>query len=230
MDILGKALKDFYEGRKNQPTLLIHNHYGDPDFMDPAIYFRNPQEMPKVELFAMSLCEGRILDVGAGVGAHVLHLQKQGLDITAVELSEVACKIMKKRGVTKIINKDFFEIKESGFDMIFCMMNGIGFAGTIEGLKYTLDHARKLLVPGGMILFDSSDVSYLYPKGRLKAQPYFGELDYCYQYGDTWGNWFKWLYIDHRKMAEISREMGWHLQILYQDQTGHFLGGMKLSG
>ena len=57
MDILGKALTDFYEGRKNRPTLLIHNHYGDPDFMDPAIYFRKPQAMPKVELFALSLCE-----------------------------------------------------------------------------------------------------------------------------------------------------------------------------
>ena len=227
MDILGKALIDFYEGRKNRPALLIHNHYGDPDFMDPAIYFRKTQEMPKVELFAMSLCEGKILDVGAGVGAHVLHLQKQGFDVSDIEKSEVACRIMKKRGVKNIINKDFFDLKEGDYDMIFCMMNGIGFAGSIDGLKLTLEHARKLLNPGGMILFDSSDVSYLYPKARLNVLPYFGELDYCYQYGDTWGSWFKWLYIDNKKMDEIAKEEGWFLQVLYQDQTGHFLGGMK---
>ena len=228
MDVLSKALSDFHKGRKNRPKLWIHNHYGDPDLMDPAVYFRKPQEMPKVELFAMSLCEGRILDVGAGVGAHVIQLQDQGLDVTALEISKAACKIMKKRGVINIRNEDFFDFYEGNYDMMFFMMNGIGFSGSTEGLKRTLEHASKLLNPGGIILFDSSDVAYLYPESRLKVQPYYGELDYRYQYGDSWGKWFKWLYIHHKKMAEIASYTGWHLQVLYEDETSHYLGGLRL--
>ena len=181
-----------------------------------------------MELFAMSLCEGKILDVGAGVGAHTLHLQKQGVDIQALELSNAACKIMKKRGVKNIINQDFFDLDDNDYDMLFFMMNGIGFAGDLDGLKITLNKARKILKPGGVILFDSSDVGYLYPKGRLEVPPYFGELDYCYQYGESWGSWFKWLYVDQKMMTKASLEMGWHLQVLYEDNTGHYLGGLRM--
>jgi len=225
-DILGKALTDFFSGKKNRPKLWIHNHYGDPDLMDPAVYFRKPEEMPKVELFAMSLCEGKVLDIGAGVGAHVLPLQEQ-MNITALEISESACNIMKKRGVKKIQNADFFFFQESGFDMLFFMMNGIGFSGSIEGLKKTLEKAKRVLKPEGVILFDSSDVAYLYPDSRLNVQPYYGELDYQYQYGDHWGPWFNWLYIDQNTISEIASSVGWSLQILYEDNTGHYLGGLR---
>lgn len=226
-DLLGLALIDFFLKKKDRPKLLIHNHYGDPDLMDPGVYFRKPAEMPKVEIFAMSLCHGKVLDVGAGVGSHVLHLQEQGFDITALEISETACDIMKKRGVVNIYNSDFFFFNKTGYDIMFCMMNGIGFSGSIEGLKRTLTHARDILKPGGVILFDSSDVSYLYPKARLKVMPYYGELDYQYQYGDKWGSWFKWLYIDQKTIKEIARSEGWNLQILFEDETGHYLGGLQ---
>jgi len=225
-DILGRALTDFYSGKKNRPKLWIHNHYGDPDLMDPAVYFRKPEEMPKVELFAMSLCEGKVLDVGAGVGAHVLPLQEQ-MDMTALEISEPACKIMQKRGVKNIQNADFFFFQKSGFDMLFFMMNGIGFSGNIEGLKKTLGHAKRVLKPGGIILFDSSDVAYLYPDSRLNVHPYYGELEYQYQYGGHWGPWFNWLYIDQKTISEVALSVGWSLQILYEDNTGHYLGGLR---
>ena len=226
-DILGMALFDFHTGKKKRPQLWIHNHYGDPDLMDPGVYFRDPNQMPKIELFALSLCEGRILDVGAGVGAHALPLQSAGLEVTALEISETACTIMGKRGVRDVQNADFFHFRDGCYDILFFMMNGIGFAGDINGLKKTLMKAKDVLNPNGMLLFDSSDVSYLYPKSRLESPPYFGELDYQYQYGNRFGPWFKWLYIDQKKMAQIAMETGWHLQILYEDDTGHYLGGLQ---
>jgi len=227
-DILGKALTDYFKKRKNRPRLLIHNKYGDPEVMDPGVYFRKPEEMPQVELFAMSFCKGRVLDVGAGVGAQALPLQQQGVDVTALEISEAACRIMEKRGVKDIQNADFFFYQDKKeFDMLFMMMNGIGFSGSAKGLTATLDKAKTLLKPDGMILFDSSDVSYLYPASRQKVKPYYGELDFQYQYDDLWGPWFKWLYIDQTLMRGLVEPNGWDLQIFYEDGTGHYLGGLR---
>lgn len=193
--------------------------------MSPEVYFRDFEEVPEIEFFALDCCEGKILDVGAGVGAHALYLQDMDKDVTALEISTTFCEIMQKRGVQKIRNADIFHFHtDKRFDTLLFMMNGIGIPGTIEGLKSMLKKADELLKPDGSIVFDSSDVAYLWNEDRLSSLPYYGEVEYQYQYGDTWGPWFKWLYIDMETMREVAETCGWKLQIIYHDETDHYLG------
>jgi hypothetical protein len=69
---------------------------------------------------------------------------------------------MRRRGVKKVINSDVFQYELEQFDTIIMMMNGIGLCGDMEGLKRFLEYLKKLLVSGGQIIFDSSDIAYLY--------------------------------------------------------------------
>jgi hypothetical protein len=57
-------------------------------------------------------------------------------------------------------------------------MNGIGLTGTLTGLQLFLQQAKILLAKNGQLLFDSSDVAYLYNNGAKPTDRYYGEIDY----------------------------------------------------
>ncbi len=227
--ILELALLDFFEGKKNCPELLIHNKFDVPDHMNPEVYYRDFSGMPDLEVFAMELCRGRVLDVGAGVGAHTKYLQDLEMDVTALEISKIECGIMSKMGIENIVNGNYFFYSDTEkYDTLLFLMNGIGLTGTVQGIKKLLDHARSLLRPDGILLFDSSDVAYLWKKEQLTEQPYYGEIEYRYQYGEQWGDWFHWLYIDADRMQKECALCGWDLQVVYEDETDHYLGRLSM--
>src|SRR5690554_7956657 len=108
-DIYGAALMDYYLGRASEPLILFTNNSPIREVMPIDLFFRGKDEFPEQELIALALCDGKVLDIGAGVGSHSLYLQDAGFDVTALELSASACEIMKKRGVKMVINKNIFE-------------------------------------------------------------------------------------------------------------------------
>lgn len=222
MDVYGLALKDYFEGKYEQP-LWLRNSYGEPEEMPVEVFFRTKEEMPEIELLALDECRGKILDIGAGVGSHVLVLQSMGHDVTALEISEEACSIMKKRGIRKIANENFFTFKEGKFDTLLLLMNGIGLCMNLEGLEKFLLHAKTLLNNGGCLLFDSSDIAYLYEDGVRPLSKYYGEIAYQYYYKEISGEWFSWLYVDPDTLREVSKRMEWNCEILIKEDTDQYL-------
>ncbi len=69
-------------------------------------------------------------------------LQNKGIDVSAIEISESACDLMRRRGVKKVINADIFQFELEQFDTIIMMMNGIGLCGDLEGLKNFLEYLK----------------------------------------------------------------------------------------
>ncbi len=102
------------------------------------------------------------------------------------------------------------------------MMNGIGVAGNLERLRAFLRKARALSRPGATLLFDSSDISYLYPNPP-SSPGYYGELLYQYEYQRQLSNWFPWLFIDPKTMKKFAAEAGWKMDILFEDTSDQYL-------
>ncbi|WP_343530483.1 methyltransferase domain-containing protein [Pedobacter sp.] len=226
MDIYGSALLDFH--RTGQAEILwLHNSYDEPEEMPIEVFFRSENDMPEIELKALELCKGKVLDVGAGVGSHALLLEKKGLDVTAIDISEIAVQIMQERGVKKPLFQDFFKTTEKYNTLLF-MMNGIGLTGTLPGFENLLESAKNLLLPKGQLLFDSSDISYLYDDLPMPAHQYFGEISYCYEYKKQKGNWFNWLYIDPTTLQRLSKQHGWNCKIVYVDDQDQYLAQLSL--
>lgn len=227
MDIFGSALADFYKNGE-APTLWLNNSYDEPEEMPIDIFFRGKHEMPELELCALQLCKGRVLDVGAGVGSHALVLQEMGVDVTAIDISLDAVEIMKHRGVKKVLVQNFFLTNER-YDTLLFLMNGIGLTGTLPGFIDFLQQAKSLINEGGQLLFDSSNISYLYEELPKPENTYFGEVSYCYTYKQQKGNWFNWLYLDQHTLNTLATNNGWQCEITYDDGEDQYLARLTKS-
>ncbi len=221
-DILGQAMTAYYQ-RKSAAKLWVNNRYGPREEMPVKIYFRNSNDMPELEWVALQQCRGKILDIGAGAGSHALALQQLGQEVTALDISPKLTGLMEKRGVKKVVCKDFFELASGRYDTLLLLMNGIGLAGTLDGLRRFLKKARRLLRPGGQLIFDSSDIAYLYHGNPPKGPDYYGALFYQYEYRRQRSAWFQWLFIDPKTLRKIAEEEGWNVESVYDDGRDHYL-------
>ena len=226
-DVLGQALFDYYT--KAAPgKLWIHNTYGPKEEMPLHIYFRKPDDMPQLELVALQNCKGKVLDIGAGAGSHALALQQEGIAVTALDKSPKAAVVMKMRGIAPIVQQDIFKLETGGFDTLLLLMNGLGLTGTVSGLRTFLQHVKKLINKDGQLIFDSSDVAYLYNVKPPEMDHYYGEIMYMYEFKKQQTDWFSWLYIDKGKLTQIAGEEGWEIEILFKDEFDQYLAKLVL--
>ncbi|WP_199139680.1 class I SAM-dependent methyltransferase [Pedobacter sp. ASV12] len=226
MDVFGKALADYYQKGKAS-TLWLHNSYDEPEEMPIDVFFREEDDMPELEHRALALCRGKILDVGAGVGSHALWLQQHGFEVTAIDISETAVEIMRNRGVKNALVQDIFAL-EKKYDTLLFMMNGIGLTGTLPGFVGFLAKAKTLINPKGQLIFDSSNIAYLYNDLPMPNSHYFGEVSYCYEYQQQKGKWFNWLYLDQQTLLRTAQQCGWHCTICYDDGEDQYLAKLEL--
>ena len=202
--------------------LWLHNSYDVPEEMPVWYFFRSFEEMSPLEQMALSVCEGHILDVGAGVGCHASALQAMGKPITAIDTVAEAVSIMKDKGILKARQTDFFQLKEGSYDTLLLLMNGLGLIGKLDRLEQFLVQADHLLQPGGQIILDSSDISYLYPEQKPKDK-YYGEVQFQYEYDGQKGEWFDWVYVDMDTLTEKAYDLGWITYILHKDENDQYL-------
>lgn len=226
-DVLGKAIWDYYDTDK-ESILWVHDVIGPKVEMPISIYFRDYDEMPELEQIALMQCYGNILDIGAGAGSHAIALEMRGFYVDALDISPLAVKTMQHRGADHVICSDIFSYSGKQYDTLLMLMNGIGFCGTISNLKLFLEHAKQLLTDEGQLIFDSSDVAYLYEDGLPKPDHYYGEIKCCYEYESEKSAWFHWLYIDENLLRMIANQAGYKMQKLYEDESGQFLVKLTL--
>ncbi|MGV3509528.1 MAG: class I SAM-dependent methyltransferase [Sphingobacteriaceae bacterium] len=226
MDVFGSALLDEFNNGAAE-VLWLHNSYDEPEEMPMDVFFRNEDEMPEMELEALKICKGKVLDIGAGVGSHSLVLQKRGFDVTSVEISSDACAIMKNRGLKQVVNTNIYSFIGKKYDTLLMLMNGIGLAGTIQNLPKLLLHCKSLLNDGAQIIFDSSDISYLYEGLPKPKNNYFGEICYQYEYKGNKSNWFEWLYVDKATMEDLVKRSGFKMEIICEDENDQYLARLS---
>lgn len=220
-DIMGEAIWDFYNGIRKF-KLRVHDSFGAPVVMPTSIYFRDYKQMPKLEKVALSLCSGEIADIGAGAGSHSLFLQEKELQVTAYDISTYNCEVMIKRGVKNVKHMDIFKLEEASYDTLLLLMNGIGLVNDIEGLHRFFQKAHQWIKPKGQIIFDSSDVYYMY-EGYPMPPHYYGEIRCCYEYKNQYSDWFNWLYVDYKTVASIAAQYGWQCEKIYKDNQDQYL-------
>jgi len=110
------------------------------------------------------------------------------------------------------------------------LMNGIGIVGSIEGLTRFLQHAHDLVVPGGQIVCDSTDVGLTtepqhvaYRERNMASGRPAGHQSFMMEYDGKDPVRFDWLHIDFQSLAHISKAAGWVAVLLEQKECGHYL-------
>ena len=211
-DPMGRAIADYHAGGKTAKLRVFSSQFYE-DEIPVATLFRSFDEMPVQEQEALRLCRGRVLDVGAGSGCHSVELMGRGLDVVAIDISELSVEVMKERGIDARLVNFFDKTFDEKFDTVLMAMNGIGIVGNIERLPDFFMRVKQLLAPGGQLLLDSSDIRYVFENedGSLDidlAAGYYGELDYRMQYKGVKGEKFDWLYIDFDTLSMYAEQCG----------------------
>jgi SAM-dependent methyltransferase len=225
MDLLGKALLDYYQG-KAPKALWSHGSLGDEEEVPVSYFFRAHHQMPPLEQMALEHCRGKVLDIGCGAGSHSLYLQEQGMACLGLDHSPMAIEVARLRGVKETACENILDFRVGDFDTLLLLMNGIGIAGDLEGLRALLKHLAGLLRPGGQILLDSTDIIYMFEADEdggvwiPGGVSYYGEVTYQWSYGKKQGESFPWLFLDFRTLEEEAALVGLEAELL---ETGaHF--------
>ena len=231
-DPMGAAIADYFKWHKADRLRVFSSQF-DEDEIPVEELFRTEKQMPLLERTALQMATGRILDVGAGSGCHSLALQEAGKEVHAIDISPLSVEVMKQRGVRSVSQTNLFnEHFADEYDTILMLMNGSGIIGKLENLPDFFRKMKLLLRPGGCVLMDSSNLSYLFEEedGSIVidlAGDYYGEVDFQMQYKNVKGDSFDWLYIDFQTLSLYAAENGFTAELVKEGTHYDYLA--KLS-
>lgn len=231
-DPFGNALKDYLKDKKDR-DIIVHSDIAEDDVIPVPYLFREYAEMPKLEQTALDMCKGKVLDIGGGSGSHALYLQEKSVDVSVIDISEGAVEVMQARGVQNVILGDINTYATEKYDTLLLLMNGIGLTGTLDGFKQFLMHCKGLLKPDGQIVFDSSDVLYMYEEedGSVwinMMNEYHGEVEFSMEYNGLKGEPFKWLYLDYGMMVQLAEQCGYKAELIAEGEHHDYLAKLTL--
>ena len=232
-DPFGKAILAYANTKNKDLQIEVLQEDFEPDLIPIHYLFRTKKDMPKLELDALKLCKEKVLDVGAAAACHSKILKDNGKKITLIDVSEGAIEYIKKEKFENAYCQSIFEFQSKDkFDTILLLMNGIGIAGSIDGLKILLEQLKTLLAPGGEILLDSSDIKYLFEEedGSLliPISKYYGETKYQVKFKHEISDWFPWLFIDFDTLKMYSEKAGYKVALVSKGEHFEYLAKLSL--
>lgn len=232
-DPMGAAIADYFKFHKASRLRVFSSQF-DEDEIPVKELFRTEQQMSILERTALSMANGKILDVGAGSGCHSLALQESGKETNAIDISPLSITVMEQRGVQCATLVNLFDEQFcQSYDTILMLMNGSGIIGKLENLPSFFKKMKQLLRPGGSILMDSSDLRYLFEEEDGSfiidlAGDYYGEVDFQMQYKEIKGEPFDWLYIDFQTLSLYAAENGFKAELVKEGKHYDYLAKLTL--
>jgi SAM-dependent methyltransferase len=210
-DPIGQAIEDYLNGDL-KAQIQVASDLSDDDIIPAKYLFRAYNEMPALEQKAIAACQGEVLDVGCGAGAHLKVLKENNCTAEGIDISPKAIHYLKQLGLNANL-ENFLDYREKKYDTILMLMNGLGLAGDLQSLSGFLIHAKSLLKEGGKILCDSTDVRYFYEAedGSLWIDlnaAYYGNFKFKMTYKNHSSGWFNWLYVDFETLCTHASEVG----------------------
>lgn len=224
---LDEALRAYRSGDE-EAALVMRTDVGGSEDVPVSLFFRQQAEMGPVESAALRLARGRVLDLGAGAGAHAAPLVRAGLDVTAVEILPEARSALREAGVRDVREGGLDTLgPDERFDTVLVLMNGLGLAGSLDGLGDLLARLAVALAPGGQILADSTD-----PSGWEDPEDgrYAGEVHMQLGFAETWGSPFPFLFVDADRVQAAASARGLEASVVAEEDDGRWLARITHGG
>jgi SAM-dependent methyltransferase len=223
-DAYGHSVWDYFNGRPASEVIERSDGLIDPSEVAPKLYFAELEDWPAVERKAIGYARGRVLDVGCGAGRVALYLQDQKkLDVLGIDLSPLAVKVCKLRGLKKarLLAFENIDFKPGSFDSIVMFGNNFGLFGSKAKARRLLRRLSSMASPGAVLIGESLDPyktdnpDHLeYQKRNRERGRMSGQVRIRARYRAYIGPWFDYLLVSQAEMRDIVEGTGWRVQRL----------------
>jgi len=220
-DAFGRMIYDYYRGDRSGAEIIER----DDGYFDasggPAVYFREYKDWSAHERKAMQLVRGRVLDVGCGAGRNALYLQDRGLDVVGIDVSPLAVKIARKRGVREARRLSVTKVgpRLGVFGTILMMGNNLGLFGSRERARWLLRRFKRLTTDDARIIAESVHVyrtadpdHRAYHRFNRERGRMGGQIRIRVRYKRYVTPWFDYLFVSQSELRDILDGTGWHAQ------------------
>jgi len=218
-DAFGHALLDCYKGENVNE--VVERDDGFVDSMSTRGYFSDYEAWSPIEQKAMQFVKGRVLDIGCGAGRHSLHLQRKGFDVLGIDISPLAIKVCRERGLRKLklMSIESVDFKPNSFGTILMMGNNFGLFGNLGKAKGLLKKFHRLTSKDALIIASSRDpyrtdnpAHLQYHKMNRKKGRMSGQVKIRIRYQKYKGRWFDYLMVSKEEMTQILSNTGWRIK------------------
>jgi len=218
-DAFGQGLWAHYHGKESFE--IVERDDGYIDAMSPMAYFSEHRDWPPSVQKAMEFAKGRVLDVGCGAGRHSLYLQEKGLDVFGIDISPLAIKVCKLRGLKKaeVMSTDEVDFKPNSFDTIIMMGNNFGLFHSFKKARELLRGFHKITSPNALVVAESRDpyatdnpAHLEYHRTNRERGRMGGQVRIRVRFRKYATPWFDYLMVSKEEMREILRGTGWKVK------------------
>ena len=232
-DAFGQALYAAYKGEEVSEVVERDDRFVDA--MRTRGYFSDYEDWSPIEQQAMQFVRGRVLDVGCGAGRHSLYLQKKGFDVLGIDISPLAIKVCKLRGLKKsrVMPIEAANFKPDSFDTIIMMGNNLLF-GSFEKARRFLKRFNRMISKGALVIASSRDTyktnnpTHLqYHKLNKALGRMSGQVRIRIRYESYIGKWFDYLMVSEKEMGQILLNTGWKVGQFLDSGGPHYIAIIK---
>lgn len=232
-DLLGRSLLDYQQGDRSE-DVYVETNISEQEYLFRSHFFRSFSQMIPLEQQALAMAQGKVLDVGAGTGSHVLYLQEKGVEVVALDSSPSAIEVCRLRGVKQCVCADVLDYTGK-FDTILMLMNGIGISQRLSKIDLYLQKLKSLLTPKGQILATSTDIIYMFDQDEdggyivpiAEGADYYGELIYTISYKGEQES-FPWLFLDYNTLQNAAFHNGLSCELVAEGDAYNYLAKMQI--
>jgi SAM-dependent methyltransferase len=229
-------LWDYYKKGEGTEVIERDDGYIDPSETAPRVYFAPFDEWPAVEKEGIGYARGRVLDVGCGAGRVGIYLQRhKKLDVTGIDISPLAIKVSRLRGLRKarLLAFEDIDFEKESFDSVVMFGNNFGLFGSTREAKRLLRRLFAMTSADAVIICDSidpyrtSNPDHLnYQERNRRKGRMSGQVRIRARYRSFIGRWFDYLLVSPREMRKIVGDTGWEVNRIIRSEEGPLYVGV----
>ena len=225
-DAFGREIYDYY--KHGTGCEIVERDDGFIDISSgPAAYFTEYKDWGPHLRKAIGYARGRVLDVGCGAGRHSLYLQKKGHSVVGIDVSPLAVKVTKQRGVRKGLVMPVTKVTRrlGTFDTILMFGNNFGLFESRKRARWLLGRFRAVTSEHARIIVESGDpyrttnrchLDYHKFNRRRGRMP--GQTRLRVRYKTYATPWFDYLLVSPDEMKRLVEGTGWRVTKVFRSK------------
>lgn len=116
---------------------------------------------------------GSLVDLGCGTGRALVHFARRGFNCLGVDLSDAMLNIVRQQAASNRLAIELFKanlveldsLPAEKFDYALCLFSTLGMIRGFEHRRRFLQHARRILKPGGVFVLHVHNSRYRFGRG-----------------------------------------------------------------